>query len=132
MHLMPKKYPSEQRDRATRMVLDRLKEYPSVWAAAQGLGPKLGVGPETLRKSVVQAQVDQGQRPGSSSEELAEIKRLRAENRDLKEANEILKAASIFFPRELDPRRRPPVRLRRLPPGASGSGSLAWVGAGLS
>jgi transposase len=49
---MPKKYPSEQRDRATRMVLDRLKDYPSVWAAAQGLGPKLGVGPETLRKWV--------------------------------------------------------------------------------
>jgi len=43
----------------------------------------LGVGPETLRKWVVQAQVDQGQRPGPSSEELAEIKRLRAENRDL-------------------------------------------------
>src|SRR5450756_2782947 len=107
MHLMPKKYPSEQRDRATRMVLDRLKDYPSVWAAAQGLGPKLGVGPETLRKWVVQAQVDQGQRPGPSSEELAEIKRLRAENRDLKEANETLKAASIFFARELDPRGRP-------------------------
>jgi transposase-like protein len=106
MHLMPKKYPSEQRDRATRMVLDRLKEYPSVWAAAQVLGPKLGVGPETLRKWVVQAQVDQGQRPGPSSEELAEIKRLRAENRDLKEANEILKSASIFFARELDPRHR--------------------------
>jgi len=73
---MPKKYPSEQRDRATRMVLDRLKDYPWVWTAAQGLGPKLGVGPETLRKWVVQAQVDQGQRPGPSSEELAEIKRL--------------------------------------------------------
>jgi transposase len=106
MHLMPKKYPSEQRDRAIRMVLDRLKDYPSVWAAAQSLGPKLGVGPETLRKWVVQAQVDQGQRLGPSSEELAEIKRLRAENRDLKEANEILKAASISFARELDPRRR--------------------------
>jgi transposase len=53
MHLMPKKYPSEQRERATRMVLDRLEEYPSVWAAAQSLGPKLGVGPETLRKWVV-------------------------------------------------------------------------------
>jgi len=98
--------PGQQRDRATRMVLDRLKDYPSVWAAAQGLGPKLGVGPETLRKWVVRAQVDQGQRPGPSSEELAEIKRLRAENRDLKEANEILKAASIFFARELDPRHR--------------------------
>ena len=81
---MPKKYPSEQSDRSTRMVLDRLQEYPSVWAAAQALAPKLGVGPETLRKWVVQAQVDRGQLTGPSSEELAEIRRLRAENRDLK------------------------------------------------
>jgi transposase-like protein len=88
------------------MVLDRLDEYPSVWAAAQALGPKLGVGSETLRKWVLQAQVDQGERSGPSSEELAEIKRLRAEVRDLKEANEILKAASVFFARELDPRHR--------------------------
>lgn len=103
---MPKKYPKEQRDRAVRMALDRLEEYPSPWAAAQALGPKLGVGPETLRKWIVQAQVDGGQRHGPTSEELAEIKRLRAENRDLKEANEILQAASIFFARALDPRHR--------------------------
>lgn len=86
---MPKKYPNEQPERATRMVLDRLAEYPSPWAAAQALGPKLGVGPETLRKWVVRAQVDQGARPGPSSEELGEIKRLRSEVRDLKEANEM-------------------------------------------
>jgi transposase-like protein len=88
------------------MVLDRLGEYPSAWAAAQALGPKLGVGAETLRKWVLQAQVDQGGRPGPTSEELDEIKRLKAEVRDLKESNEILKAASIFFARELDPRHR--------------------------
>ena len=64
---MPKKYPSEQCDRATRMVLDRLREYPSVWAAAQALAPKLGVGPETLRKWVVQAQVDRGQTRGRAA-----------------------------------------------------------------
>ena len=103
---MPKKYPSEQRVRATRMALDRLDDYPSPWAAAQALGPKLGVGAETLRKWVVQAQVDQGDRKGPNSEELAEIRRLRLEVRDLKEANEILKAASIFFAGELDPRHR--------------------------
>lgn len=103
---MPKKYPVEQRERATRMVLDRLDGYPSVRAAALALAPKLGVGAETLRRWVVQAQIDQGERGGPSSEELAEIKRLRAEVRDLKEANEILKAASIFFARELDPRHR--------------------------
>ncbi len=103
---MPKRYPSQQRERATRMALDRLEEYCSPWAAAQALGPKLGVGPETLRKWIVQAQVDGGQRPGPSSPELAEIKQLRAENRDLREANEILQAASIFFARALDPRHR--------------------------
>jgi len=103
---MPKRYPSDQRERAVRMVLDRLEEYPSPWAAAQALGPKLGVGAETP------AQVDRagpgrwGARTGPTSEELAEIKRLRREVRDLKEANEILKAASIFFAGELDPRHR--------------------------
>lgn len=81
---MPNKYPKEQRDRATRMALDRLTEYPSAWAAAQALGPKLGVGAETLRKWIVQAQVDGGMRSGPTSEELAEIKRLRSENRDLR------------------------------------------------
>jgi transposase len=55
---------------------------------------------------VVQAQADDGSRPGPTSEELAEIKRLKKENADLREANEILKAASIFFARELDPRHR--------------------------
>ena len=96
----------EQRVRATRMAVDRLGEYPSAWAAAQALGPKLGVGPETLRKWIVQAQVDAGDRSGPTSEELEEIKQLKAEVRDLREANEILKAASIFFARELDPRHR--------------------------
>jgi IS30 family transposase/transposase-like protein len=79
---MPNKYPKEQRDRATRMALDRLTEYPSAWAAAQALGPKLGVGAETLRKWIVQAQVDGGMRSGPTSEELAEIKRLRSENQN--------------------------------------------------
>ena len=86
--------------------MDRLEEYPSPWAAAQALGPKLGVGAETLRKWVMQAQVDQGERVGPTSEELTEIKSLKAQVRDLREANEILKAASIFFARELDPRHR--------------------------
>jgi transposase len=101
---MAKRYPAEQRERATRMAVDRLGEYASPWAAAQALGPKLGVGAETLRKWIVQAQVDAGDRQGPTSTELEEIKRLKAEVRDLKEANEILKAASIFFAGELDPR----------------------------
>jgi transposase len=55
---------------------------------------------------VLQAQVDAGQRSGPTSEDLAEIGRLKKENAELREANEILKAASIFFARELDPRHR--------------------------
>jgi len=82
---MPNRYPAEQR--ATRMALDRLDEYGSAWAVAQALGPKLGVGPQTLRKWVLQAQTDVGQRSGPTSEELAEIKRLRKENAELREAN---------------------------------------------
>ena len=63
---MPNRYPAEQRERATRMALDRLDEYGSAWAVAQALGPKLGIGPETLRKWVIQAQTDTGQRSGPS------------------------------------------------------------------
>jgi transposase len=106
MQIMPNRYPAEQRQRATRMALERLDEYGSAWAAAQVLGPKLGVGSETLRKWVLQAQAGAGQRPGPASDELAEIKRLKKENAELREANEILKAASIFFAGELDPRHR--------------------------
>jgi transposase-like protein len=102
---MPKKYPPEVHDRAVRMARDRLDQYGSVWATAKAIAPVLDVGPETLRKWVVQAQIDSGRRPGATSAELEEIKRLKKENRDLKEANEILKAASIFFAGELDPRR---------------------------
>lgn len=102
---MPNRYPAEQRQRATRIALERLHEYGSAWAA-QALGPKLGIGSETLRKWALQAQADAGQRPGPASDELAEITRLKKENAELREANEILKAAPIFFARELDPRRR--------------------------
>jgi transposase len=106
MLVMPKQYPKEQRERAVRMMLDRLPEYPSPWAAAQALAPKLGVGPETLRKWVVQAQVDTGDRTGPTTAELAEIRALKAQVRDLEETNAILQAASVFFAGQLDPRRR--------------------------
>jgi transposase len=105
MQIMSDRYPAEQRERATRMALDRLDEYGSAWAVAHALGPKLGVGAETLRKWVV-AQVDAGRRVGPTTDELAEIKRLKRENVELREANDILKAASIFFARELCATRR--------------------------
>jgi transposase len=62
-----------------------------------GAGPKLGVGAKTLRKWIMKAQVDAGDRSGPNSQELEEIRRLKAEVRDLKEANEILRAATVFF-----------------------------------
>lgn len=103
---MPKRHPAEQRERAVRMVLGHLDEYRSLYAVCQAIGPKLGIGPESLRNWTKQAQIDTSQLPGATSAEQQRIKELERENRDLKEANEILKSASIFFARELDPRRR--------------------------
>ena len=103
---MAQRYPKELRERATRMALERLPEYGSAYAVAKALGPKLGVKHEALRRWVVQAQIDQGQAAGTSTETQAEIRRLQARVRELEEANEILKAASVFFAGELDPRRR--------------------------
>jgi transposase len=78
------------------------------WAAIEAVAAKLGVGTaETLRSWVRQVEVDAGARVGVRSEEHAEIKRLKRELAELRRANEILKAASVFFAAELD---RPPQR----------------------
>jgi transposase len=103
---MPKRYPKDQQDRAVRVALDRFDEYPSSFAAWEAIAPKLGVGFESLRPWTPQAQIDSGQRSGPTSDELAEIRSLKSKVRDLEEANEILKQASIFFARELDPHHR--------------------------
>jgi transposase len=96
-------YPPELRERAVRMVFEVPPNYDSQWAAINAVAQKLGVGTaETVRKWVRQAEVDAGQRVGASSEESAEIKRLRREVAELRRANEILKAASAFFAAELD------------------------------
>ena len=79
------------------MTLDRLRNYPSMSAACQDLAPKLNIGAETLRKWVMQAQADAGERSGPTSDELEEIKRLRREDRDLRETNDILKSDASFF-----------------------------------
>lgn len=65
-----------------------------------------GVGPESLRRWVIQADIDAGNRDGQSSEEAAEVKRLKAENKRLREDVAILKAATTFFAGELDSRNR--------------------------
>lgn len=99
-----KRYSREFRERAVRLVFEQVEHYASQWEAICAVASKLGVSGETLRKWVRQAEVDAGARPGPSSEESAELKRLRREVAELRRANEILKAAASFFARELDPR----------------------------
>jgi transposase len=101
-----KRYPAEVRERAVRLVLEHRGEYESEWAAICSIAQKCGMTAETLRKWVRQTEIDGGRRPGVSSEEAARIKELERENRELRRANEILKAASAFFARELDPQPR--------------------------
>jgi transposase len=98
----PSRHPAEVRERAVRLVAGRRDGYPSEWAAICSIAEKFGVTSETLRKWVRRAQIDQGQRPGTTSEESAELTRLRRENAELKRANEILKSAASFFAAELD------------------------------
>jgi transposase len=96
-------YPRELKERAIAMVREVRADYPSEYAAIEAVARKLGIGtPETLRKWIRRAEVDSGARPGLTGEESAEVRRLRAENRELRRANEILRTASIFFAAELD------------------------------
>lgn len=86
-----------------RMVGEVRDQHESEWAAIHQVSQLLGIGSaETVRKWVRQAEIDAGARPGTTTEESAEVKRLRRENAELKRANAILKAASAFFAAELD------------------------------
>ena len=103
---MPKKINPEVKARAVRLVTEHRQEYPSDTAAAAAVAKQLGLGRETVRRWVVQAEVDAGGRTGVTSEEHAEIKALKAKVRRLEEDNAILKSATVFFAWELDPRNR--------------------------
>ena len=99
----PSRYPPELRDRAVRMVAEVLPNYRSEWPAMVVVADKLGIGTaETVRTWVRRAEVDGGLRPGVTSEENAEIGRLKREVAELRRADEILKAVSAFFAAELD------------------------------
>jgi transposase len=98
-----RRYPPELRERAVRMVAEISDQHHSEWAAISEVARLLGVGcAETVRKWVRQGQVDAGARPGITTDESAEVKRLRQENAELRRANAILKTASAFFAAELD------------------------------
>lgn len=98
-----KKYSPEVRERAVRMVLEHQNEYSSQWAAINSIAAKIGCTGETLRSWVRQAERDQGVRAGLSSDERDRLKALERENRELRQANEILRKASAYFAQaELD------------------------------
>lgn len=98
------KYPEQIRREAVRLVRTYRDEYDSEWTAIASVDSKFGAVPQTIHSWVRRADVDDGVVDGVSSDERQKIKDLQRENRELWRANEILKAASVFFAAELDPR----------------------------
>ena len=102
-----KRYSAEVRERAVRMVAEHRDEYDSQWAAIQSIASKIGCTHESLRRWVLQAERDEGKRPGLSTSDRERVKQLERENLELKRANEILRTASAYFAQaELDRRRK--------------------------
>ena len=100
------RYSPEFRQRAVHMYEEQLDQHPSKWAALNSIAGKIGCTAETLRKWVKRHEIDHGQRAGLSASDRERLKQLERENRELKQANEILRKASAFFAQaELD--RRP-------------------------
>ena len=95
-------YPPEVRERAVRMVFEHQGEYLSQWKAIESISAKLSINHETLRQWVRRAETDAGERPGLTTDERARMRELEREVKELRRANEILKAAAHFFGAELD------------------------------
>lgn len=100
-----RRYPPELRERAVRMVRDRIAENGERFGAVTVVARQLGVGSESLRNWLQQAEIDNGHKPGLTTEERQRLSQLEKENRELRRANEILRSASAFFAAELDGRK---------------------------
>lgn len=100
----PQKYPDELRERAVKMVLEVRQQTGERHGAVTRVAKELGIGSESLRQWVNRAEIDSGRRPGTSTADAQRIAQLERENRELRRANDILKAASVFFATELDGR----------------------------
>ena len=96
------RHPREVRERAVALVLESQVDYGSQWEAIVSVAGKVGVWGESLRRWVRQVEVDAGAWAGTTSGDAGVLCELRRENRELRRANEILKAAATFFVRELD------------------------------
>ncbi len=91
------KFSPEVRERAVRLVQEHRDEYRSLWAAVESIALKIGCTPTTLLDWIKRSEVNNGTRPGVTTEERERLKALEKENRELRRANEILKSASAFF-----------------------------------
>jgi transposase len=99
-----KEYPPELKERAVKMVQELRAQDPHDKTVISRVARQLGVGDESLRAWVKRAEVDAGKRPGLTTDEQAELKRLRKENFELRRSNDILQSAATFFGAELDRR----------------------------